>query len=284
MTPDCLREQYHIPKGTSSNDGNTVGIYETGNNIYSPEDLDNFYKYYAKDINQGTYPKIISVDGAQTTVNQSRAGLESNIDIQIIESLVYPQTAVIYQEPDQDNFLGLWMDSLDGSYCTPDERANGTECGVFKPEKVMSISWGGGEVGFDQKYQERTCTEFMKLSLQGHTFVAASGDGGVGERYDPACAGPDNNAFNPNFPATCPWVLAVGATQLVPGQKAGDVETPMNVPAAAGSSGGVFSSAGLVSCYISTSTTLTSFFQWIFKHLLRANLAKASGGEILPLP
>jgi len=81
----------------------------------------------------------------------------------------------------------------------------------------------------------------MKLSLQGHTIVFASGDQGVGQA-DPTsgCYEVDNHTvFNPTWPASCvcvtspynlsslfdapadlrskPWVTAVGATEVYPG-------------------------------------------------------------------
>ncbi len=64
----------------------------------------------------------------------------------------------------------------------------------------------------------------MKLGLQGVTVVYASSDSGVSNRG--ACIIPaganytdvyDNpGAFSPGFPAACPYVTAVGATQVMP--------------------------------------------------------------------
>ena len=59
----------------------------------------------------------------------------------------------------------------------------------------------------------------MKLGLAGTTVVVSSGDDGVASfDTDPepiGCLGPNSTVFNPSFLATCPYVLAVGATQLV---------------------------------------------------------------------
>lgn len=66
----------------------------------------------------------------------------------------------------------------------------------------------------------------MKLGLAGTTFLYSSGDYGVagngGECCTKAkCAGGTYNSgtsgtFNPAFPATCPYVTTVGATQIKP--------------------------------------------------------------------
>jgi tripeptidyl-peptidase-1 len=52
-------------------------------------------------------------------------------------------------------------------------------------------------------------TEAMKLGLQGVTLVAASGDDGANSGY-----GNGYCFYDPKFPASSPYVTAVGATQV----------------------------------------------------------------------
>ena len=59
----------------------------------------------------------------------------------------------------------------------------------------------------------------MKLVLQGVTVVISAGDSGVGSfpgdgGWETGCAGENGNVFFPSFAATCPYVLAVGSTEL----------------------------------------------------------------------
>lgn len=65
----------------------------------------------------------------------------------------------------------------------------------------------------------------MKLALQGVSVLFASGDSGVANRYNAgypdSCLNADlpyvdNNGtrYSPSFPATCPYITAVGATTL----------------------------------------------------------------------
>lgn len=88
----------------------------------------------------------------------------------------------------------------------------------------------------------------MKLGLQGVTVVFSCGDTGVSYRNfccnNPGCANQTTNVnaagrtFFPYFPASCPWVTAVGATQIV----AGNPVTAPEVVAQKGTiSGGGFS-------------------------------------------
>lgn len=90
---------------------------------------------------------------------------------------------------------------------------------MYEPTNVISISYGGGEGDLPGYYLRRQCDEIMKLGLQGVTVVISSGDDGVGSYPGDAglqngCAGPNGTVFYPGSDATCPFVLAVGSTQL----------------------------------------------------------------------
>ena len=82
--------------------------------------------------------------------------------------------------------------------------------------------------------------------MQGHTIIVSSGDWGVAAQpsliYETnGCVNPGNTTasaaqvvngtvFNPQNPATCPYVLLVGATQLNDNDTVLDSESAMNVP------------------------------------------------------
>jgi tripeptidyl-peptidase-1 len=75
-------------------------------------------------------------------------------------------------------------------------------------------------------YEIRQCYEYMKLGLAGTTFLFSSGDYGVAGNGDTCCTNPScaggmyntdsSGTFNPGFPASCPYITAVGATQIKP--------------------------------------------------------------------
>jgi hypothetical protein len=44
-------------------------------------------------------------------------------------------------------------------------------CGTYTPTHVISVSYGEAEIDLPEYYQKRQCNEFMKLGLQGHTFL-----------------------------------------------------------------------------------------------------------------
>ena len=124
------------------------------------------------------------------------------------------------------------------------------QCGVFKPTNVISASYGQAEADLPINYSKRQCNEFMKLGLQGHSILTASGDYGVSSF--PAegvngCLGPKGTIFNPQYPGNCPYITSVGGTMLYADQTVKDAESVMQVDL--GGSAVNFSSSGGFSNY-----------------------------------
>ena len=275
ITPTCLRALYNIPEASGSDDSNALGVFENQNDVYSQSDLDKFFAKYAPQVPSGTHPTINEIDGAPTPVPSSSSLVtgESNVDFSIAYSLLYPQSIVLYQTEEvapsggdeveneftySDNFL----DAVDGSFCTDDDKASGFQCGNVGLTPVTSFSYSSPELQWTDSAADRTCNEFAKLSLQGYTFVISSGDFGPATHpdgdsngcvdrssVDPAAT--QGTVFNPQFPNTCPYVLSVGATQLSSNQTIGDPESALLQPDLS-SGAATFSSSGGFSNYEST--------------------------------
>ena len=69
---------------------------------------------------------------------------------------------------------------------------------------MISISYGEQEDDIPTNYQQRQCSEFMKLGMQGTSVILASGDSGVAARGEDdgnadGCLG-NGEVFNPDFP------------------------------------------------------------------------------------
>jgi len=71
---------------------------------------------------------------------------------------------------------------------------------------INSISYGDTESTLTVEYTSRINAEFQKFGLGGRTLLFASGDNGVG---CDKCT-----KLQPNFPASSPFVTAVGGTEL----------------------------------------------------------------------
>ena len=242
ITPDCIRALYQFSAGTTANSQNSYGIVEYTPQSYLPGDLDIFFSNFStKQI--GARPTLKSIDGGVLlNTNQSfEINGESDLDLQVAMSLIYPQTVTLFQVGDliEGASFNNFLDAIDGSYCTfeggddpsadaiypdpPDGYIGPANCGGYSATKVISTSYSLNEADVTPAYAQRQCQEYMKLGLQGVTVLYSSGDYGVagnlGRCIDPTTGNyTGTNAatgmFNPSFPGTCPYVTSVGATQV----------------------------------------------------------------------
>ncbi|KAF8175712.1 putative alkaline serine protease AorO [Mycena galopus ATCC 62051] len=256
ITPPCIKGMYNITDNTlPPNATNRMGIFEFGD-FYSSASLMEFFTTFGElqypSIPPTEQPKVFDIDGAfvPPATGAPTMGTESDLDLQISSPIIYPQHINLYQSDDNAYTQGysLWtgagfinnvLNAFDASYCKsatsveeeedpqyPDPALLGfhgpLQCGVYPPPYVLSISYGEQEVDLPVVYQQRQCAEFMKLGLQGTSVVVASGDSGVAARGTDdgnanGCLGTDAKIFNPDYPATCPYVTSVGATYLPSG-------------------------------------------------------------------
>jgi len=73
------------------------------------------------------------------------------------------------------------------------------------PPSVVSMSYGGDEQSNGYPYCNRANLEFAKIGLYGVTALASSGDSGVTGDYEEC-----TDEYYPSFPASSPYVVAVG--------------------------------------------------------------------------
>lgn len=268
ITLACIKALYAIPDTNYSQPENAMGLYEIYD-AYSKEDISLYFQKFAPNVPANTTPDVISIDGgtAPVATGSERNTGESTADLDLATSLIYPQSVTIYQVDDnlissrETNFTSLsntFLDSIDGSYCEysafgitgdspgidafyPDPAPGGykgqRQCGTHNLTRVISISYGESEVYYPKAYVERQCNEMLKLGLQGHTILAASGDYGVagspGSNGNAdgclGAAGLNTTIYNPDYPASCPYVTAVGSTRLYPNNTVYDPESACQV-------------------------------------------------------
>ena len=267
--------------GLSANAQNSYGIVEYTPQAFLQNDLNLFFANFSKNQVQKT-PIIDLIDGAtvQTTNQGFQYNGESDLDLEYAMVLVNPQKVTLYQVGDlvEGASFNNFLDAIDGSYCTyqggddkiqdatyPDPFGGyqGPEnCGGFAATKVISTSYGYNEADLTAPYERRQCNEYMKLGLAGTSILYSSGDYGVAGNGG-RCINPNgtfNNGgsgrFNPSFPSTCPYVTAVGATQIVPGAS---VTQPEEACETVIFSGGGFSNVFPLPAY--QSAAVTGFLQ-----------------------
>ncbi|KAK1254016.1 hypothetical protein MKX08_008011 [Trichoderma sp. CBMAI-0020] len=272
LTPRCISNMYRMPltSGNSSIHGNELGIFQL--QPYNQSDLTWFYKKFAPHMDHNITPLFNSINGAprfsdDTTANTTGDG-QAMLDIQVAYPIVYPQRVrvfgvedVYYQQRASRGLFNNFLDAIDGSYCNftafnitgdspkydpsyPDSHGyiDDRMCGVFTPTNVISISYSPEEAQQSANYDRRQCTEWMKLGLMGVTVVGSSGVYGVAGN-DAQCLHTydTGDVFNPLSLTNCPYVLAVGSTQLAPGVHDGSQGFEVGLQTVTYSSGGGFS-------------------------------------------
>ncbi|KAL9096032.1 MAG: hypothetical protein Q9165_001554 [Trypethelium subeluteriae] len=237
ITPDCLRMLYGFGPNNASAPNNSYGIVEYTPQALVQKDLDQFFTIFQPDA-AGKSPIFAPIDGGVIQTNQTGFDFngESNLDLEYAMALVSPQPVTLYQTGDTvmgASFNNL-LDAFDQTYCGGDDPTQdgvypdqmpggfqGTSCGNYTPAFVISTSYSTNEMDVTPAYAQRQCNEYMKLGLMGTTIIYSSGDFGVAGNGDTCISGngtyidgAQGGRFNPSFPGTCPYITAVGATQV----------------------------------------------------------------------
>ncbi|KAF2416266.1 tripeptidyl peptidase-like protein [Tothia fuscella] len=233
ITPDCLRQLYHIPISNSSHQNNSMALWGSRWSAYLQDDLDMFFDHYSPVIKNGSHPNLISIDGGRLQINTTGFpfNAEPDLVVEYTMSLTYPLNVTYYQVGDLiiGGTLNNFLAAVDDTYCDDlDPEVDsvypdldplgymGNDCGTISPAKVMSFSIAFDEAEYTPEYERRQCLEFLKLGLQGVTVVFSSADyGTTGSRGDYNCADAKaKNAYFPTFPPSCPYITSVGGSQI----------------------------------------------------------------------
>jgi tripeptidyl-peptidase-1 len=225
--PDCIRKLYNItynPPPPSPVRFGVAGFLEQWI-LYS--DVDQFMSIYAPHLASLAPPYNFSVELFNNGVNPQdslrNAGMEASLDVQYAMALGYPTNVVYYVTGGR----GTKLDAMTGEPL-PVERSDNEPFLEFltallaKPDAelphVLSISYADDEIGVPRPYALRVCDMFAALTARGVSVLAATGDGGAAGTGQTRCVsndGQQRRMFMPTFPASCPYVTSVGATDNV---------------------------------------------------------------------
>ncbi|KAJ6515437.1 tripeptidyl peptidase A [Mycena sanguinolenta] len=237
VTLSCIMQLYnavgYTPRATKKNGIGITGFL--GQNA-DKQDLSSFYRDQLpaavnstfKSISVYGIPALTSlafglkqVTGSINNQSLSAAGEEANLDTQFAFGISYPTPGTFWSTgglppwlPDEHTPVDTnepyldWLDFILRSDLIP---------------QTISTSYGDDEQTVPFSYASRVCKLFAELGSRGVSVLFASGDGGVGDgNPDPAteeCRTNDNKRtakFLPSFPASCPYVTAVGGTMSIP--------------------------------------------------------------------
>ncbi|KAJ7639339.1 tripeptidyl peptidase A [Roridomyces roridus] len=223
VTITCLRQIYNAVGYTpSAHVGNSIGITGYLEEYANRADLQQFYvdQVPAAAAVNSTF-KFISVNGGIDPQNLSLAGGEANLDTQFAFGLSFPVPSTFYSTAGEPPFIPDEGTPTD----TNEPYAQWLEFVLSHPSPplVISTSYADGEQTVPESYARRACAGFAQLGARGVTLTSSSGDGGVGDGDpDPATQecitndGTNRTQFLVGFPASCPFITAVGGTELFP--------------------------------------------------------------------
>ncbi|KAJ7454057.1 peptidase S8/S53 domain-containing protein [Mycena galericulata] len=208
VTPACLRALYrtssYIPSATSINQ---LGVTGYLGQYANDADLQTFLQQFRPDAVGATVAHV-QINGGLN--NQSDPGLEANVDVQVTEGISFPTPITFYSTGGSPPFLPDPNTPSDTNEPYLDWLTF-----ILSQENIpqtITTSYDDIEQTVPEEYAVKVCNLFAQLGLRGSSLLFASGDFGVGEGDCLTNDGTNRQIFQPVFPASCPFVTAVGGT------------------------------------------------------------------------
>jgi len=225
VKPICLRELYNWNYTAATTAPSQVRFAIAGflDEFINYADVAAFADKYAPYLAGLNPPYNFTVDlinnGSNPQEPRWRAGMEASLDVQWALALAHP-TRLTYlstggrgvkldtagrELPAGDSDNEPYLELLQHLLALPDDAL----------PHVLSLSYADDEQSVPAAYARRVCDLFLQLAARGTTVLAATGDGGAAGIGRNQCLTNDGAARRrllPTFPASCPWVTAVGAT------------------------------------------------------------------------
>ncbi|KAJ7917387.1 family S53 protease-like protein [Mycena leptocephala] len=210
ITPACLQDLYGIPTAPATQKSNALLVTAYVEQYAQTADLAAFLKLLRPDIPSTTTFKVISLDNGIDPQGPDDAGVEADLDIEYTVGIA---TGVPVE------FLSVGGGDTDQDFASSLLDTTTFLDGVPNPPSAMTTSYGLNEEEFGSSLATKICNGYMALGARGISVLTASGDGGVRGNHDDltVCNVTD---FIPVFPASCPFVTAVGSTQGFAPEKA----------------------------------------------------------------
>ncbi|KIK61996.1 hypothetical protein GYMLUDRAFT_42425 [Collybiopsis luxurians FD-317 M1] len=210
ITPTCLKDLYNTVNYTPSQTRvNKIGITGYLEQFASLADLTTFTRQFLPQATNATFAVDLINGGLNT---QNNPGVEANLDVQYATGLSWPTPMTFYSTggsppfiPDSNtptNTNEPYLDWLDFIETVPDNELPST----------FSTSYGDDEQSVPADFATEVCNGFATLGARGATLMFSSGDAGVGGGNCETNDGTNRVQFQPAFPASCPFVTAVGGT------------------------------------------------------------------------
>lgn len=191
VTPKCLENLYAF-SGITIPTAGKMGITGFIGQYPSKSDLTTFLSKFAITGNSAYSYTCQSINSGSCATNPTSPGIEANLDVQYARGLIGTIPMEFYSTGGQANNIF----EVFGDYLLQQTNAS--------LPNTVSISYGGDESGVTASLVTATCDVFAQLGARGVSTFIATGDSGVGSSCTAA------TGYQPDFPASCPYVTAVG--------------------------------------------------------------------------
>jgi kumamolisin len=201
FTPPQLASLYSFPKNLDGT-GQTIAILELGGGFH-PAELTTYFQNLGiatpPSVTAATYTNGGTNSPGTNALDPNNPDVEVMLDIEVSGSIAPGAKIVVYFAPDttDQSFLGVMNAILTDT--------------VNKPN-IVSISWGGPEDEATAQFRNEFDQLLQSAASLGVTICVAAGDNGSA---DFAADDPNwDKKAHVDFPASDPFVLACGGTQL----------------------------------------------------------------------
>ncbi|KAI0427330.1 peptidase S8/S53 domain-containing protein [Xylaria sp. FL1042] len=216
ITPACLKTIYNIDYTADAKSGSKLGFVSYLEEYARYADLATFEKNYLPEV-VGQNMTVVQFNGGGNDQTSTDDSGEANLDAQYILGTGHPLPVTEFSvggrgplvtdldQPDpNDNSNEPYLDFLKNVLKLPQS----------KLPQVISTSYGENEQSVPKSYALSVCNLIAQLGSRGVSVIFSSGDSGVGS----ACLsndGKNTTKFQPQYPASCPWVTSVGSTRYL---------------------------------------------------------------------
>jgi kumamolisin len=226
FTPPQLASLYNFPQNLDGT-GQTIAILELGGGFH-PQELTTYFQNLGistpPSVTAATYTNGGTNSPGTNALDPNNPDVEVMLDIEVSGSIAPGANIVVYFAPDatDQSFLDVMNAILDDT--------------VNKPN-IVSISWGGPEDEATAQFRNEFDQLLQSAASLGVTVCVAAGDNGSA---DLAANDPNwDGHAHVDFPASDPFVLACGGTQLTASNSAISKEVVWDDGKNDGTGGGV---------------------------------------------
>ncbi|KAH9906830.1 subtilisin-like protein [Xylariomycetidae sp. FL2044] len=216
ITPACLKQFYELDYEADPDSGSKLGFASYLEEYARYDDFQTFEETYLPEAIGQNFTVIQFNGGGNNQTSPEDSG-EANLDAQYILATGHPLPVTEFStggrgplvpdldQPTQaDNFNEPYLEFLQNVLKLPQEEL----------PQVISTSYGENEQSVPKSYALSVCNLFAQLGSRGVSVIFSSGDSGTGS----ACQsndGKNTTKFQPQYPASCPFVTSVGSTRYL---------------------------------------------------------------------